>query len=125
LESIDHALIIASNPRLEQPMINHRLRKASLSGASIDVVNVMAFDFMVLFVFYVFLFFIATELLLVIVNSCLERHLPHGLLLVIVNSCLERHLPHGLLLVIVNTKTNNITKTNINIKSKYKHKRQI
>ena len=54
------------------------------------------FDFMVLFVFYVFLFFIATELLLVIVNSCLERHLPHGLLLVIVNSCLERHLSHGL-----------------------------
>ena len=45
LEGVDHALIIASNPRLEQPMINHRLRKASLSGASIDVINVMAFDF--------------------------------------------------------------------------------
>jgi hypothetical protein len=29
---------------------------------------------------------IATDLLLVIVNSCLERHLPHGLLFVIANS---------------------------------------
>ena len=47
--------------------------------------------------------FIATELLLVIVNSCLERHLPHGLLFVIVNSCLERYLPHGLLFVIANS----------------------
>ncbi|MDC9715134.1 MAG: NADH-quinone oxidoreductase subunit NuoG [Gammaproteobacteria bacterium] len=45
LEDIDHALIIGSNPRLEQPMINHRLRKANLSGASIDVINVMEFDF--------------------------------------------------------------------------------
>ncbi|SMN14198.1 NADH-ubiquinone oxidoreductase chain G [uncultured Candidatus Thioglobus sp.] len=45
LEGVDHVLIIGSNPRLEQPMINHRLRKASLSGASIDVINVMAFDF--------------------------------------------------------------------------------
>jgi NADH-quinone oxidoreductase subunit G len=41
LENIDQALIIASNPRLEQPMLNHRLRKASLSGANVDVINVM------------------------------------------------------------------------------------
>ena len=34
----------------------------------------------------IFLLFIATDLLLVIVNSCLERHLPRGLLFVIVNS---------------------------------------
>ncbi len=45
LQGVDHALIISSNPRLEQPMINHRLRKASLSGASIDVINAMQFDF--------------------------------------------------------------------------------
>ncbi|WXT99529.1 MAG: NADH-quinone oxidoreductase chain 3 [Catillopecten margaritatus gill symbiont] len=45
LEGVDHALVIGSNPRLEQPMINHRLRKAHLAGASVDVINVMAFDF--------------------------------------------------------------------------------
>ena len=45
LEGVDHALIIGSNLRLEQPMINHRLRKASLAGASVDVINAMAFDF--------------------------------------------------------------------------------
>lgn len=45
LEGIDHALIIGANPRFEQPMINHRLRKANLAGASIDVINVMTFDF--------------------------------------------------------------------------------
>ena len=45
LEKVKYALLIGSNLRLEQPMINHRLRKASLAGASIDVVNVMAFDF--------------------------------------------------------------------------------
>ena len=45
MEGIDHALIIGSNLRLEQPMINHRLRKATLAGATVDVVNVMAFDF--------------------------------------------------------------------------------
>jgi hypothetical protein len=56
-----------------------------------------------LIILNIFLLFIATELLLVIVNSCLEGHLPHGLLLVIVNSCLERHLPHGLLFVIANS----------------------
>nr|MCS5585968.1 molybdopterin-dependent oxidoreductase [Gammaproteobacteria bacterium] len=33
------------NLRLEQPMISHRLRKANLAGASIDVINAMAFDF--------------------------------------------------------------------------------
>ncbi|SFV85652.1 NADH-ubiquinone oxidoreductase chain G [hydrothermal vent metagenome] len=45
LEGVDHVLIIGANPRLEQPMINHRLRKAHLAGASIDVINVMPFDF--------------------------------------------------------------------------------
>jgi hypothetical protein len=39
-----------------------------------------------LIILNIFLLFIATDLLLVIVNSCLERHLPHGLLFVIANS---------------------------------------
>ena len=45
LESIDYALVIGSNLRLEQPMINHRLRKAQLAGAQISAVNVKAFDY--------------------------------------------------------------------------------
>jgi NADH-quinone oxidoreductase subunit G len=45
LENIDYAIVIGSNPRLEQPMINNRLRKAVLAGAIIDVINVMEFDF--------------------------------------------------------------------------------
>ena len=45
LESIDYALVIGSNLRLEQPMINHRLRKAQLAGAQISSVNVKAFDY--------------------------------------------------------------------------------
>jgi hypothetical protein len=39
-----------------------------------------------LIILNIFLLFIATDLLLVIVNSCLERHLPHGLMFVIANS---------------------------------------
>jgi hypothetical protein len=38
-----------------------------------------------LIILNIFLLFIATELLLVIANSCLERHLLHGLLFVIAN----------------------------------------
>lgn len=45
LEEVDYGLIVSANPRLEQPMINHRLRKAVLAGANIDVINVMSFDF--------------------------------------------------------------------------------
>jgi NADH-quinone oxidoreductase subunit G len=45
LEKIDYALIVGANIRLEQPMINHRLRKATKKGADIDELNVMAFDF--------------------------------------------------------------------------------
>ena len=45
IESIDHALIIGSYPRLEQPMINHRIRKASLDGASVNTINSKEFDF--------------------------------------------------------------------------------
>ncbi len=45
LETLDYGLIIGANLRLEQPLINHRLRKAVLSGAMVDVVNVAEFDF--------------------------------------------------------------------------------
>jgi len=45
LEAIDHALIVNSYLRLEQPMINHRIRKATLNGASVSTINAKAFDF--------------------------------------------------------------------------------
>ena len=45
LENIDHALVVGSFTRLEQPMINHRLRKSVLNGATVDVINSMDFDF--------------------------------------------------------------------------------
>lgn len=45
LEKVEYALIVGANLRLEQPMINHRLRKATLAGAKIDAINAMAFDF--------------------------------------------------------------------------------
>ncbi len=45
LEHIDGALLIGSNVRKEQPLINHRLRKASLRGAALMVVNPIDFEF--------------------------------------------------------------------------------
>ncbi|MCP4800858.1 MAG: NADH-quinone oxidoreductase subunit NuoG, partial [bacterium] len=45
IESVDHALIIGSYTRLEQPMINHRIRKATLDGASVNTMNSKNFDF--------------------------------------------------------------------------------
>ena len=45
LETVDHALVINSYLRLEQPMINHRIRKATLQGAKVSTVNAKAFDF--------------------------------------------------------------------------------
>ena len=45
IESVDHALIIGSYTRLEQPMINHRIRKAALDGASVNTINSKNFDF--------------------------------------------------------------------------------
>jgi hypothetical protein len=55
-----------------------------------------------LIILNIILLFIATDLLLVIVNSCLERHLPRGLLFVIANStsilhaCIEWFLVYDL-----------------------------
>ena len=45
IESIDHALIVGSYTRLEQPMINHRIRKAVLNGASVNTINSKQFNF--------------------------------------------------------------------------------
>lgn len=45
LEELDAVLLIGSNVRKEQPMINHRLRKASLKGADIMVVNSVDYEF--------------------------------------------------------------------------------
>jgi len=44
LERVDAALIIGGNPRKDQPMINHRLRKASSKGAAIMAVNPIDFS---------------------------------------------------------------------------------
>ena len=45
LEEVDHAVIINSYLRLEQPMINHRIRKATLNGAKVSTINAKTFDF--------------------------------------------------------------------------------
>ena len=44
LEDLDAVLVIGSNVRKEQPMINHRLRKASLKGADVMMVNSVDYD---------------------------------------------------------------------------------
>ena len=44
LETLNAALVIGGNPRKEQPIINHRLRKAALSGAGIMMVNSVDYD---------------------------------------------------------------------------------
>jgi hypothetical protein len=60
-----------------------------------------------LIILNIFLHFIATDLLLVIVNSCLERHLPHRLLFVIANStsilhaCIEWFLVYDLCFILL------------------------
>ena len=45
LECVDNVLVIGANLRLEQPMINLRLRKAQLAGATVSALNVKAFDY--------------------------------------------------------------------------------
>lgn len=45
LEQVDAALLVGSNCRKEQPLANHRLRKAALGGARIMVVNSVAYSF--------------------------------------------------------------------------------
>ena len=45
LEKADAILLIGSNVRKEQPLINHRIRKAVLAGAKVMAVNPVDFDF--------------------------------------------------------------------------------
>jgi NADH-quinone oxidoreductase subunit G len=45
LETLQSALLIGSNVRKEQPIINHRLRKAALKGAAIMMLNPVDYDF--------------------------------------------------------------------------------
>jgi len=45
MDKLDAVLLIGSNVRKEQPLINHRLRKASLRGCNIVVVNPLDCDF--------------------------------------------------------------------------------
>lgn len=45
LEDLDAVLVIGSHVRKEQPMINHRLRKASLKGADVMMINSVDYDF--------------------------------------------------------------------------------
>ena len=44
LERVDAALLIGSCARKEHPIVNHRLRKASLAGAAVTYLDVMAHD---------------------------------------------------------------------------------
>jgi NADH-quinone oxidoreductase subunit G len=45
LERIDGALLIGSHPRKDQPIANHRLRKAAMRGGAVMVLNPIDFDF--------------------------------------------------------------------------------
>jgi NADH-quinone oxidoreductase subunit G len=45
LEHVDAALVIGANPRKEQPIAGHRLRKAAMAGASIMFVNPVDYEF--------------------------------------------------------------------------------
>lgn len=45
LETCDTALVIGSHLRKEQPLLNHRLRKAALRGAKIIVINPVDYEF--------------------------------------------------------------------------------
>ncbi len=45
LEQCDAALVIGSHIRKEQPLLNHRLRKATLRGAKVMLVNAVDYEF--------------------------------------------------------------------------------
>ena len=45
LEHVHSALLIGSNIRKEQPILNHRLRKAAMKGASVSVINPIRYSF--------------------------------------------------------------------------------
>ncbi|MEN8176255.1 MAG: NADH-quinone oxidoreductase subunit NuoG, partial [Pseudomonadota bacterium] len=45
LAGLDAVLLVGSNVRKEQPLINHRLRRAALGGAAVMALNPVAYDF--------------------------------------------------------------------------------
>jgi NADH-quinone oxidoreductase subunit G len=45
LEHLDAVLLIGANARKEHPIVNHRLRKASMRGAQISLLNCYDYDF--------------------------------------------------------------------------------
>ena len=45
LEQADAVLLVGSNPRNDQPIVNHRLRKAALRGSRIQYLNPRRFEF--------------------------------------------------------------------------------
>ena len=45
VEQLDAVLLVGSNPRKDQPIFNHRLRKAVLAGARVIAINPVDFDF--------------------------------------------------------------------------------
>lgn len=45
LEQCDTIILIGSNSRKEQPMLNHRIRKAALKGANVIVINSKEYEF--------------------------------------------------------------------------------
>jgi NADH-quinone oxidoreductase subunit G len=45
IEKAGAILLVGSNPRLDQPLLGHRVRKAWKRGATIDAVNPVGFDF--------------------------------------------------------------------------------
>ncbi|MDX1513775.1 MAG: NADH-quinone oxidoreductase subunit NuoG [Gammaproteobacteria bacterium] len=45
LERLDAALLVGSNSRKEHPIVNHRLRKASLRGAAVSLINPVDYEF--------------------------------------------------------------------------------
>jgi NADH-quinone oxidoreductase subunit G len=46
LEAVNAALVIGSNPRKDQPIIGHRLRKAAVAGAQLMFVNPVDYEFL-------------------------------------------------------------------------------
>ena len=46
LETVDAALLVGSNPRKDQPLIGHRLRKAAVAGAQVMFVNPVDYEFL-------------------------------------------------------------------------------
>ena len=44
IDNIDAALLIGANPRKDQPILGHRLRKAALNGAKISYLNPLRYD---------------------------------------------------------------------------------